>query len=215
METNSSVPIETNKKNKPLETKTIVANAAKANALNKHIVARPSKKGAKAIIKKAGRPRCTQSQRHILAEEAVDISEILLGAGIYEMIPMKNRMRLAVRKAESIKKIVGHEKYDRLLRDLPTKTLPTITPAALLKWLDGEFKDLIDAVFFVDSPYHFAILLETFAQGIASNFFGDQVKVRVEVNHTAQQKAVSATSGKMMPTIEPDEPDPASFASGV
>jgi hypothetical protein len=219
METHSSGSVKTNKKSKPVEAETFannqtsVVNPAKGNAsLNKHnfpVVAQPKKKGAKAITKKVGRPRCTESQRHILAEVAVDISEILLGNGLYEMIPLKNRVQLAVRKAEFIKKIVAHEKYDRLLRDLPTKTLPTITPAALLKWLDGEFKDVIDAVFFVDSPEDFAKLLQTFAQGIASNFFGDQVKVRVEVSHTPQQKALLETSGEMMPTIGPDEPDPA------
>ena len=198
METQSAVPVKSTK-SKPAQGKTVahstthMVNPAKANAtLNKHnfpVVARQKKKGTKAIARKVVRRKCTESQRHILAEGAVDISEILLGAGLYEMIPMKNRVRLAVRKAESIRKIVAHEKYHRLLRDLPTKTLPTITPAAFLKWLDGEFKDVIDAVFFVDSPEEFATLLETFAQGIAGNFFGEQIKVRVEVNPTPKRKS--------------------------
>jgi hypothetical protein len=214
MDKQSTVPIKTNQKSKSVEAKRVphsaarTVNLAKADAtLNKRtfpVVARSKKKSTKATTKKTVRPRCTESQRHILAEGAVDIAEILLGAGLYEMIPMKNRVRLAVKKAESIRKIVDRERYDRLLRDLPTKTLPTITPAALLKWLDGEFKDVIDAVFFVDSPEEFAKLLETFAQGIAANFFGDQVKVRVKVNHTSQQKALPATSNEVMPAIEPD-----------
>jgi hypothetical protein len=74
---------------------------------------------------------------------------------------------------------------------------------------------VIDAVFFVDSPEDFAKLLETFAQGIAGNFFGDQVRVKVEVNQTLQQKALSATSGEMMPTIGIDEPDPAKMAPQI
>jgi hypothetical protein len=230
MEKQSTVSIKTNEKSKPVEAKRVphstarTVNLAKANAtLNKHTfpvvaLSKNKKKTTKATTKKAVRPRCTESQRHILAEGAVDIAEILLGAGLYEMIPMKNRVRLAVKKAESIRKIVDREKYDRLLRDLPTKTLPTITPAALLKWLDGEFRDVIDAVFFVDSPEEFAKLLETFAQGIAANFFGDQVKVRVKVNHTPQQKALPATSNEVMPAIEPDPAKmapPASDLPGV
>jgi hypothetical protein len=210
METQSTVPIKTGKKSKAVEAKTVphstthMVNPAKASTtLNKYFraAARSQKKGTKPTKGKVLRPRCTESQRHILAEGAVDISEILLGAGVYEMIPMKNRVRLAMRKAESIREIVAHEKYDRLLRDLPTKTLPTITPAALLQWLDAEFRDVIDAVFFVDSPQEFAKLLETFAQGIAANFFGDQVKVRVEVNHTPQENALRATSDEVMSAI--------------
>jgi hypothetical protein len=214
MEKQSTVPIKTSEKSKPIEAKRVPhgrtrkVNLAKADAmLNQHtfpVVARSKKKSTKATTRKAVRPRCTESQRHILAEGAVDIAEILLGAGLYEMIPLKNRVRLAVKKAESIRKIVDRERYDRLLRDLPTKTLPTITPAALLKWLDGEFKDVIDAVFFVDSPEEFAKLLETFAQGIAADFFGDQVEVRVKVNDSRQQKALPETSNNVMPAIEPD-----------
>jgi len=222
MEKQSTVPIKTSEKNKLVEAKSVphstkrAASLVSANAtLNQHtfpVVARSKKKSVKATTRKAARPRCTESQRHILAEGAVDIAEILLGAGLYEMIPMKNRVRLAVKKAESISKIVDREKYDRLLRDLPTNTLPTITPAALLKWLDGEFKDVIDAVFFVDSPEEFAKLLEAFAQGIAADFFGDQVKVRVKVKNSQQQKALPETSNEVVPAIATD---PAKMAPPV
>jgi hypothetical protein len=211
METHSSVPVKTSKKDKAVAATTVahsttdMVNPAKASTIvSKHnfpAVTRPKKKGTKSTKTGSGkvvRPRCTESQRHILAEGAVDISEILLGAGLYEMIPMKNRVRLALKKAESIRTIVEHEKYDHLLGDLPAKTLPTITPTALLKWLDGEFRDVIDAVFFVDSPEEFAKLLETFAQGIAENFFGNQVKVIVEVNHTPEESARPTTSDEGM-----------------
>ena len=208
METHSSVAVKTSKKDKAVAAKTVahsttqLVNPAKASStVSKHnfpTVTRPKKKGTKTTSGKVVRSRCTESQRHILAEGAVDISEILLGAGLYEMIPMKNRVRLALKKAESIRTIVQHEKYDHLLRDLPAKTLPTITPAALLKWLDGEFKDVIDAVFFVDSPKEFAKLLETFAQGIADTFFGNQVKVIVEVNHTREEKVAPTASEEGM-----------------
>jgi hypothetical protein len=151
MGTHSAVPVNASKKGKAIAAKTVgQLNPTKVNTtLGKHnfpTVTQPKKKRTNTTSGKVMRPRCTDSQRHILAEGAVDIAEILLGGGLYEMIPMKNRVRLAVKKAESIRTIVGHEKYDHLLRDLPTKTLPTITPTALLKWLDREFKDVIDAV---------------------------------------------------------------------
>jgi len=215
MEMQSNVPVSTSKKSNPVEAETLpqstthsVTPAEGSHSLNRHnfrAVARSQRKGTEATKEKVVQPRCTDSQRHILAEQAVDLSEILLGAGLYEMIPMKNRVRLAARKAASIRKIVAREKYDRLSQDLPTKTLPMITPAALLQWLDAEFKDVIDAVFFVDSPQEFAKLLETFAQGIAANFFGDQVKVRVEVNHLPGEKAQQATSDEVMSSVRSED----------
>jgi hypothetical protein len=228
MGTHSTAPVKASKKQKAVEAKIFsqspmdMVNPTKATTtVGKHnfpAVTRSKKKSVKTATGKGARPRCTESQRHILAEGAVDISEVLLGAGLYKMIPMKNRVRLAVRKAESIRTIVEREKHDHLMRDLPTKTLPTITPTALLKWLDGEFKDVIDAVFFVDSPEEFAKLLETFAQGIADNFFGNQIKVMIEVNHTREEHFRPTTSGEGMdaavgrghgeiPPQTPDLPD--------
>jgi hypothetical protein len=74
----------------------------------------------------------------------------------------------------------------------------------LLKWLDGEYKDVIDAVFFVDSEEEFAKLLQAFAQGIAGSFFGEKIRVTVEVNPTTQKKEQPETSNDVMPVGRPD-----------
>jgi hypothetical protein len=96
------------------------------------------------------------------------------------------------------------------VRELPANTLPKITPGALLRWLDAEFKDIIDAVFFVDSAEEFAKLLRTFAQGIACSFFGDKVRVIVKVNGATRKQKQLTTSNQVMRT---PEPDPAKLAA--
>jgi hypothetical protein len=153
-----------------------------------------NKKRAKATGKGMGRPTCNASESQILAEAGVDICDILLGDGIHKIDSLEDRMRLAIKKAESIRKMVDHGDYDQLLTELPAATLPKITPTALLKWLDREFKDVIDAVFFVDSAEEFAKLLQTFAQGIAGNFFGDKVRVTVKVNGARRKKKVAMSN---------------------
>jgi hypothetical protein len=163
-----------------------------------------NKRGAKATGMKAGRPKFNESEWQILAEAAVDISEILLGDGVHKINSLGDRVKLAIKKAKSIREVVEHSDYDRLLRELPANTLPKITPGALLRWLDGEFKDVIDAVFFVDSAEEFAKLLQTFAQGIASNFFGDKVTVTVKVNDSERRKKQIATSNELSRAAEPD-----------
>jgi hypothetical protein len=163
-----------------------------------------NKRSAKATGKRAWRPKCNESEWQILAEAAVDIAEILLGDGIHKINPLEDRMKLAIKKAKSIREVVDHGDYDRLLREFPANTLPKITPGALLRWLDGEFKDVIDAVFFVDSAEEFAKLLQTFAQGIASSFFGNKVRVTVKANDTERKKKQVATSNEVMGTAEPD-----------
>jgi hypothetical protein len=153
-----------------------------------------NKERAKATGKGMGRPTCNASESQILAEAGVDICDILLGDGIHKIESLEDRMRLAIKKAESIRKMVDHGDYDQLLTELPAATLPKITPTALLKWLDREFKDVIDAVFFVDSAEEFAKLLQTFAQGIASSFFGDKVRVSVKVSGARRKKKVAMSS---------------------
>ncbi len=58
-----------------------------------------------------------------------------------------------------------------------------------MKWLDDEFKDVIDAVFFVDSEDELADILQTFAQEIAGSFFGNKVKVSEGEKHSAGEEA--------------------------
>jgi hypothetical protein len=139
---------------------------------------------------------CSKSEWQILAEAAVDISDILLGDGIHKISSLEDRARLAIKKAEFIRQIVLRGKCDGLLPQSAANTLPRITPGALLKWLDGEFKDVIDAVFFVDSEEEFAKILQAFAQGIAASFFGDKVRVIVEVDRTPQNKKQPAMSSE-------------------
>ena len=163
-----------------------------------------SKKGARRTGRKVGRPKCDESEWQILAEAAVDIAEILLGDGIHKINPLEDRVKVAIKKAESIRKVVNHGDYDRLSRELSTNSLPRITPGALLRWLDGEFKDVIDAVFFVDSAEEFARLLQTFAQGMAGNFFGDKVRVIVKVNGATREKKRHAPSDEGLTADGPD-----------
>ncbi|HKV81425.1 MAG TPA: hypothetical protein VJP02_24975 [Candidatus Sulfotelmatobacter sp.] len=134
----------------------------------------------------------------------MDVSEILLGDGIHRINSLEDRIKLATKKAKFIREVVDHDDYDRLLRELPASTLPKITPGALLKWLDGEFKDVIDSVFFVDSAEEFANLLQTFAQGIASSFFGDKVRVTVKVDGPRRRKNQIATGHEVKHTVERD-----------
>jgi hypothetical protein len=169
-----------------------------------------NKQRAKATGKKMGRPTCNESEWQILAEAGVDLCDILLGDGIHKIDSLEDRMKAAISKAESIRKIVDHGDYDRLPTELPAATLPKITPTALLKWLDGEFKEVIDAVFFVDSAEEFAKLLQTFAQGIAGNFFGDKVRVTVKVNGARRKKKV-AVSKEDLATVG----DSATLATGA
>lgn len=160
-----------------------------------------NKRGVKPTGKTSGRrPRCNEAEWQILAEAAVDLSEILLGNGIHKINSLQDRVRLAIRKAESIRNLIARHEFPR---ELPTSTLPKITPEALLRWLDGEFKDVVDAVFFVDSAEEFATLLQTFTQGIAGNFFGDEVRVTVKVKDSTRKKTQRSTSNEVMRKIEP------------
>jgi hypothetical protein len=59
---------------------------------------------------------------------------------------------------------------------------------------------VIDAVFFVDSEQEFANILRTFAQEIAGSFFGDKVRVTVEVESTPREKKQPAISDE---AVEP------------
>lgn len=162
------------------------------------------KRDCSAIRKRVAQHTCNQAESQILAEAAVDISEILLGDGIHKIIPLQDRVRLAIKKAQTIKKAVEHDEYDRLLPHSPANMLPRITPAALLKWLDAEFKDVIDAVFFVDSEEEFAKLLQAFALGIAGSFFGEKIRVTVEVDSGAHEKEQPASSDDVMRVVRAD-----------
>jgi hypothetical protein len=173
-----------------------------------------NKKSDRVTGRRARRPECHESEWQMLAEAAVDLSEILLGDGIHKINPLEDRMKLAIKKAESIRKVVDHGDYDRLLHELPANTLPKITPSAFLRWLDGEFKDVIDAVFFVDSAEEFAKLLQSFAQEIADNFFGDKVRVNVKVN-SARRGKKAATSNNELATVAADPATLATGASGL
>ncbi len=155
------------------------------------------KKGTKATAntrKKIAWHPFNESEQQLLAEAAVDISEILLGDGIHKINSINDRLRLAIRRAEAIQEVVAHGDYDGLLPDSPANKLPKITPRAFLRWLDDEFKDVVDAVFFVDSEEEFANILRTFAQEIAGAFFGDKVKVAVEVESTSRERTQPAMS---------------------
>ena len=162
-------------------------------------------KGTKATRKKIAWHAFNQSEQQLLAEAAVDMSEILLGDGIHKINSLNDRVRLAIRRAEAIQEVVAHGDYDGLLPDSPANKLPKITPRAFLRWLDDEFKDVIDAVFFVDSEKEFANILRTFSQEIAGSFFGDRVRVTVEVGSTPREKKVPATSdeaAKVAPVVQ-------------
>jgi hypothetical protein len=164
------------------------------------------KKGTKATRKKMAWHTFNESEQQLLAEAAVDISEILLGDGIHKISSMKDRVRLAIKRAEAIQEVVTHSEYDRLLPNSPLNNLPKITPGAFLRWLDDEFKDVIDAVFFVDSKEEFASILQTFARGIAGSFFGDKVKVTVKVKSPAldqKQPGTSKEVSKIKPVGQP------------
>lgn len=203
------------RKNSALPLLPIAPTSTARNKLARNSAAKlPSKRGpnglklrskdAKATGRRAGRPKCNESEWQILAEAAVDVSEILLGDGIHRINSLEDRIKLATKKAKFIREVVDHDDYDRLLRELPASTLPKITPGALLKWLDGEFKDVIDSVFFVDSAEEFANLLQTFAQGIASSFFGDKVRVTVKVDGPRRRKNQIATGHEVKHTVERD-----------
>jgi hypothetical protein len=163
------------------------------------------KKGTKATRKKIAWHPFNQSEQQLLAEAAVDISEILLGDGIHKINSINDRVRLAIRRAEAIQEVVAHGDYDGLLPDSPANKLPKITPRAFLRWLDDEFKDVIDAVFFVDSEKEFANILRTFAQEIAGSFFGDRVRVTVEVESTPRERkqpVISDQASKVAPVVQ-------------
>jgi hypothetical protein len=206
------VPSKTGKKTK-LQNKVVARGIvttpckekAKSTSMEHGVQSWEPKKDSKATRKRVVQYMCSQSESQILAEAAVDISEILLGDGIHKINPLQDRVRLAIKKAQSIKKAVDHDEYDRLLPDSPANTLPKITPGALLKWLDREFKDVIDAVFFVDSQEEFAKLLQTFAQGIAGIFFGEKIRIDVAVDPTTQkEEQPPAISNDEMPVVRPD-----------
>lgn len=207
------IPSKTGKKTKPAKDKTVARGMVttpgkqKAKSKSSEPAARSwefKKRDCSAIRKRVAQHTCNQAESQILAEAAVDISEILLGDGIHKIIPLQDRVRLAIKKAQTIKKAVEHDEYDRLLPHSPANMLPRITPAALLKWLDAEFKDVIDAVFFVDSEEEFAKLLQAFALGIAGSFFGEKIRVTVEVDSGAHEKEQPASSDDVMRVVRAD-----------
>ena len=186
--------------------KTVGKAKAKSTSLEPSSQAMETKKkGTKATREKIAWHKFSESEQQLLAEAAVDISEILLGDGIHKINSIQDRVRIAIKRAEAIQEVVAHGDYDCLLPDSPANKLPKITPQAFLRWLDDEFKDVIDAVFFVDSEAEFANILQTFAQEIAGSFFGNKVKVTVKVKSTPREKKQPATSDeavKVAPVVQ-------------
>lgn len=186
--------------------KTVRKAKAKSTSLESSAQApETKKKGTQAPRKKIAFHKFSESEQQLLAEAAVDISEILLGDGIHKINSVQDRVRIAIKRAEAIQEVVAHGDYDGLLPDSPANKLPKITPRAFLRWLDDEFKDVIDAVFFVDSEEEFANILQTFAQEIARSFFGDKVKVAVKVKSTPREKkqpAISDEAAKVAPVVQ-------------
>jgi hypothetical protein len=126
-----SVPVHftTRKKTKPAKDKVLAGGVvampdeekAKSTSIEDGLQSRElEKKDSKATRRKVVQRACSQSESQILAEAAVDISEILLGDGIHKINPLQDRVRLAIKKAQSIKKAIHHDDYESLLLRVQT-----------------------------------------------------------------------------------------------